>query len=432
MKKILLFTFLFLLCSSSLLARVYIVIDEPSEKKFPIAITDLILLGENKDKEKWVSNLPHVLKKDLTLSGLFEIMESDIFPERDLYNVAPDRVQFSAWSLIGAQGLVKGSLEYANDRIIVELYLYDPFLGQKLVGRRYVAQPEEMRIVAHHFADEIMEVLTGERGIFSTKITFVSDATRNKEIYVMDIDGENHSRLTRDRSITLHPSWSPTGRWIAYTSFSNTGYPEIYVIDMKDKTQTRLTGNQTSNLSPTWKPGTNLITMASSRTQDTELYLIDLKGKIVSQLTRSFGIDLAPSWAPDGSAFAFASERAGRLHIFRADADGGNVRRLTFVGYHNDRPAWSPKGDKIVFQGRDQGAWDLFIMNTDGSNIQRLTAGQGNNESPYWAPNGRYIVYSSNQTGRTLIYIMKSDGSNQLAISAPGNCTQPSWSPYFK
>jgi TolB protein len=431
MKKILLFLSLLFFLSTPLWARIYIVVDEPSEKTFPIGINPLKLQGEGGDKKKWATALPKVLQSDLEITGLFEIIDPLVFPERDRNNITPDQVQFSAWTLIGAQAVVKGSLEYVNERMIVELFLYDPLLGQKLVGRRYIAQPNEMRVVAHHFADEIILALTGERGIFSTKLSFVSDATKNKEIYVMDVDGGNHYRLTRNKSINLHPAWSPTGRWIAYTSFA-TGYPEIYVADIKEKTQKRLTGNQTANLSPTWKPDTDLVTMSSSRKGDAEIYLLSLKGIIEQQLTKSYGIDLAPSWSPDGSAFTFASERSGRLHIFRADADGGNVKRLTYVGYHNDRPAWSPKGDKIVFQGRDQGVWDLFIMNPDGTNIQRLTAGEGNNESPVWSPNGRYLAFSSNRTGRNMIYIMRPDGSNQIAVSAPGNCTQPSWSPYFK
>lgn len=423
-----LFLLLFLLSRTSE-ARFYILVDQPSEKHFPIAVADLVPAEGRKSKE-WSAGVTKKIREDLELTGLFEMIAPSSYPTRaDAVSTNPATIQFAPWTLIGAQALVNGSTSFAEGKVKVSLHLYDPFLGQHLIGHNYEAKENEISIVAHHFADEIMRELTGEAGVFSTQIAFVCLSGKKKELCTMDMDGANQRQITRDRSINLSPAWSPTGAEIAFTSYK-AGSPEVFVLAAKGQS-TAITNNGTVNLSPTWTPE-GLLTIASAFGGDTELYLLNAKGKVLRKLTSSFGIDINPSWSPDGNSFVFASERAGRLHLFRANADGNGIRRLTFVGYHNDNPAWSPRGDKIVFQGMDMGLWDLFIMNTDGSMLQRLTSSTGNNESPSWAPNGRFLTFSSTRYGPSQIFIMREDGSNQTEIGPKGGASQPSWSPWFK
>jgi len=410
--------------------RLYVLIDQPSEKGFPIAVVDLLPIGEKKSKG-WSHHVGRKIRSDLKLTGLFELIEPEDYPkEPQAFSTDPASVQFGPWSLVGAQGVVLGS--YAIDRgsVKVSLALYDPILGQQLVARTYNTRDDEISVVAHHFADEIVLALTGERGIFSTQIAFVCRVGKRKEICLMDIDGDRVKQLTRERSINLSPAWSPSGKRLAYTSYTRQGNPEIFVLE-ENGSRKQVTSNGTINVSPAWTPAGSL-TVAAALVGDTELYLMNSEGEIERRLTNSFGIDINPSWSPDGRSFVFASERAGRLHLFRASADGGALQRLTFVGYHNDNPAWSPRADKIVFQGRDQGHWDLFIMNADGSMIQRLTADQGNNESPTWAPNGRFLAFSSTRNGRSQIYVSREDGTNPIPIGPREGATQPAWSPAYK
>jgi TolB protein len=299
----------------------------------------------------------------------------------------------------------------------VELHLYDPFLGQHLLGRTYVTKEKEISVVANHFADEIMKELTGEPGVFSTKIAYTQVVKKGrKEIGVMDMNGMNAGTVTKDGTINLSPAWSPGGQ-IAYSTLDKGGDWQIALVGGKRVTSRGL------NISPAWTPS-GALTVASILEGDTEIYLMNMSGNVTQQLTHSFGIDVNPAWSPDGSAFVFASERAGRLHIFKADAGGRSVERLTFVGTQNDNPAWSPKGDKIVFQSLS-GGWNLFIMNTDGSMLQRLTS-EGC-ESPTWAPNGRFLAASCG--GRVIV--MREDGSNQTDVG-PGGSLQPAWGPWGK
>ncbi len=427
MKKIIFIVLLFAVSALSLPAeaRIYIRIDEIAERKFPIAIPPLTNYGEKRDRKDWAHQIPEIIENDLRLSGLFEFIPADLFPQKDT-DFLPHKINFAGWKLVGIQGLIKGGIQYAGGKVQAKLYLYDPLIGQKLVGHEYTASANEYRTIAHHFADQVIEALTGFKGIFRTKIAFVSRASKHKEIYMTGIDGHGLAKLTNDRNINISPAWSPGGGKIAYTSYTDDGDAEIKYYDLGARKSRQVTRNQGINLSPTWTPNGRYIT-AMMANSDANIFNISLRGKRGKRLTSGWGIDIAPSWAPGGGSFVFASERAGGLHLFRSG--GGGTQRLTFVGYQNDNPDWSPDGEKIVFQGRDQGVWDLFIMNPDGSLLQRLTAGTGNNQEPTWAPNSQYIAFSSSRTGAYQIHMMTNQGENQVRVSKASG-TQPSWGPF--
>ncbi len=400
-------------------ARIYIQIDQPSEKKFPIAVADLVPSDEvSKDWNRKVSAL---IRKNLAMTGLFDLVDPLEFPkETSALDPNPGRIQFAPWSFIGVQALINGTYTKGKDSIRVEMNLYDPLLGQRLISRSYTAKPKEMSVVAHNFADQVMQELTGETGVFSTRITYVQVSKKIKEVGVMDMDGENARTITKDKTTDLSPAWSPDSSEIAYTTFTREGYPEISTVGSSGGIPRRVTDNRSINVSPAWTPNGTL-TVASAFQGDTDIYLMNRNGGVIKKLTDSYGIDVNPSWSPDGSAFVFASERAGRLHLFKSDASGSGVERLTFVGTQNDNPSWSPKGDKIAFQSLS-GGWNIFIMNADGSMIQKLSS--AGCESPSWAPNGRFIAASCGGQ----ITIFRDDGSAETRVG-PKNAAQPSWGP---
>lgn len=425
MKKIIL-SFLCCLISLSAFARIYIPVDQPSDKKLPIAITRLVPLdGGAGSLEK---EIPNIIQKDLENSAYFQFIPSHAFlEEAGNTNIAQETINFDLWTAIEAQALIKGGISKKGDSVKVELRLFDPFLKETLVGKQYTASAKDVRAIAHRFADEVMLSLTGVKGPFNSKITYTAPMKKgNKAIFVMDYDGEKNSRITDPKTLSLGSKFSPDGSQVAFASYAS-GTPEIYVATLDGKAK-QLTKNKSTNITPAFSPTGGGIVFSSSMKDDPDIWLMNLAGKITGRLTTTTGVDVSPVYSPDGSRILFASERAGKLHLFVMGADGGEATRLTFVGQFNDTPAWSPDGQKIAFCAMDQGAFDIFTMNSDGSFIQRLTSGEGDNTHPSWSPDGRYLTFSSTRNGGRAIYMMRFDGENPVRLSKSEGLL-PWWGP---
>lgn len=424
MKKFLIFFFALtvLLASAMAHARIYIPIDQPSDQKFPIAIPDL----EGGDKGEEIAD---IIRNDLTLSGYFRVIPKATFETvSKKEGISIDTIRFDYWSAIEAQALVKGEVKSESGGMVVTLRLFDTMGREMLVGKQYKADRKQLRQIAHRFSDEIMEALSGIRGVFNTKIAFVAQSGKgNKDIYIMDMDGHDPTVVAKNKSLNLSPAWSPDGTKLVFTSYMK-GNPDLYLVTVGRKDFKRITSNTGSNITPDWSPDGSAIALSSSVSGISNLYTISPGGGKMSKLTNTNVIDVSPSYSPDGGTLVFSSERAGGLHIYKVSTSGGHVQRLTFVGYQNDMPDYSPIGDKIVFAGRDSGTFDIFIMNIDGSNIQRLTVGTGSNESPTFSADGRFVSFSSTRSGAPAIYMMRADGSNQTKISE-GNGMLPNWGP---
>ncbi len=446
MKKIIslfIFTFsLFLFFISSLHAQapessptkhIYIILDQPSaENKFPIAVPDLLYTKSQNDKDQYGTRFMDVIRNDMKLAGYFNVLDKSSYPENPGPGLTANEIDFKKWTGIGALALVKGGIRLDGGNLVLELRLFDPNTGETLVGKEYKVEKKNYRAAAHRFMDEIMLALTGEKGIFSTRIVAACGKVGQKEIYVMDVDGENKIPITKNKSINVSPSWSIDGNQIAFVSYMKY-FPEIYISQSNGKgSPKRITYNNAVNMTPAFNPDGKSLSIASSMSGNPEIYLIDTQGNKLAQLTRSFGIDLGATWSPDGNHFIFASERAGNLHLFSSDRNGGGVKRLTFSGTHNDQPDWSPKGDKVAYASQSGSGYDLYTMNVDGSLVQRLTAGAGSNEAPSYSPDGRYIVYSSTRRGKSDIYLMLWEGSNPNPITNSGECVNPDWSPWLQ
>jgi len=293
-----------------------------------------------------------------------------------------------------------------NDHLEIELRLYDTFKEQMLLGKRYKGGMVDQRKMIRRFCSELIYLLTGDMGIFNSKIAFVSTSSGHKEIYICDFDGYNPKRLTNHKNITLSPAWSSDGNWLAYTSYAK-GKPDLYIKHLTEN-RSSVIAKEGINISPAWVPGEFMI----------------------KRLTNKRGIDVSPTWSPDGKKMAFVSKRAGSPQIYIKDIDSGRVNRLTFEGHYNTQPSWSPKGDKIAYSGMKQGLGDIHVIGTDGQNPTQLTHNEGNNESASWSPDGSLIVFTSTREGLSRIYVMTAFGTDQRRLVAiSGKQTEPHWSP---
>jgi len=416
-----------------LAAKIYIYIDSPATTKFPIAIPRFKNLGHAPDDQLVSTSLASVMSQDLEISGLFRVIDSStFFKNPDDSGITADTIHWNDWSSLGAEALIKGGFSFEENGIRVEARLFDVVRGSFITGKRYFGKPEDIRIISHKFADEAIYRLTGERGVFQTQIAFVSDVSGSKEIYVMDFDGHNRTKITNHRSIAISPAWSPDGKALIFTSYRDSN-PDVFLREIFYGREKKVSYQKGLNIAPDWSPdGEKIVLTLSQDDGNSDIYIIRPDGKKVDRLTNDWANDVSPCWSPDGQKIAFVSNRSGTPQIYIMDVKTGKVRRLTFEGSYNTSPAWSPRGDKIAFAARRGNAFAICTINTDGSGLNQLTSNSGSHESPSWSPNGRYLAFSSNRGGRKKIYIMLADGSGERSVTrGKGNDTDPCWSPYL-
>jgi TolB protein len=376
-----------------------------------------------------------VLSDDLKFSRIFQLLPKSYYDY--IQKINPKNILFKDWESVQANILFIGEVsEAAGGDIIFDRNLYDVKSQRPILnGKRYQAKKTDIRYLAHRMADEIMKAY-GEKPIFESKIAFVSDREGNPEIYMMDYDGANQTRLTFNKVNDISPAWSPDGKMIASTSYQNLiAGLYIQLIYEARKIPVSLKGG---NFSPAWSPDGKKLAFNSTRDQDgnSEIYVADIdedslkRGSFrIKRLTFNPGSDVAPSWSPTGRQLVFVSDRGGTPQIYTMDAEGSNVQRVSFGGStHCDSPAWSPAGDRIVYIARVENIFDLYILNLRTQQISKLTESNARNESPSWSSDGRHIVFTSNMKGGLQLFSIDYDGANLHQLTTKGQNSWPDWS----
>jgi len=416
--------------TTPLYAQVKGLIVGPGAERFPIAVSPLKNLGQV-DRRNLSQEIANIVARDMDLSGWFRVLDRSAYiehPQRS--GITLGGFDFRDWATIGAEALVKGGFEVKGENLVAEFRLFDVFQRKQIVGKRYTGKVKDFRRISHKFADEIIFQLTGVRGIFDTRIAFVSTAGgRFKEIYIAHLDGTEKLQVTKNRTINLFPSWTPDGRGILYTSYKD-GKPGVYQFDFFSKKKTNFSSRKGLNLGGRWSPNGKNVALTLERNGNADIYLLDRKGKILRRLTKNSGIDVSPSWSPGGDQLVFVSNRSGSPQLYIMDLSEKETRRLTYTGGYNTSPDWSPKGDQIAFTGLSGGRFNIFTISSNGGDSNILTSSSGDNEDPSWSPDGRYIIFSSSRDGRYHLYLMRANGENQRRLTgSKGDDTNPSWSP---
>ena len=385
---------------------------------------DLAVIDFSPKESEYAPKITRVVQDDLRYSLYFRLAEIDSFVlailGNDLYNL-------DGWAELGVQYLLEGSVKIEEDKLKAEINLMDVLRKRVIFTKRFKTAPKSYRALAHAIADDIVLNLTGQKGISSTKIAYVSINAGHKEIYVCDYDGYNPYPVTNNKSINVSPVWSAGGDKLAYTSYKK-GNPDLWMTDLKNSRTALLSSQVGLNSAPAWSPDGKYLALTLTRDKNAEIYLITPEGEIIRRLTHGWGIDSSPTWSPNGKEIAFTSDRAGYPQIYVMDVEGVNVRRLTYKGDFADSPCWSPRGDKIAFVSRESGKFEICSIDITGENLTRLTY-DGSNENPRWSPDGLHIVFSSDRSGRYEVYTMNWDGSNQKPITFGEGNYNPSWSP---
>jgi len=393
-----------------------------------VGLTQLpIALVPFKSEDASPQKISQIVQADLERSGQFRGVDASGQPMDEA-----SRPDLSLWRQRTADSLVAGSVtRLADGRYDVRFRLWDVVRGQDLGGQSYTVPQGDLRLASHRIADYVYEKLTGEKGIFSTRITYVTKAGNRYSLWVADADGENAQAALTSPEPIISPRWSSNGSQLAYVSFESRK-PVVYVHSVASG-QRRLVANfKGSNSAPAWSPDGGSLAVTLSRDGGSQLYTISSSGGEPRRLTQSSSIDTEPMYSADGSSIYFVSDRGGAPQIYKMSASGGSPTRVTFSGSYNISPSISGDGRWLAYISRVGGAFKLHVMELATGNVAAITDTTAD-ERPSFAPNSKLIVYATKLQGREALMTTTLDGKIKARLAGQaGDIREPDWGPFQK
>jgi len=422
------------LCIAASLGAAWLACPLPATAQFRVEITGVgatqlpIAIVKFRDEERSAPSLSvsGIVRADLERSGVFRSVEAPGPLDENSQPVMTD------WRARSADALVAGSVtRLADGRFDLRYKLWDVVKGVAVDGQSTAVEAADLRLGAHRMADAIYEKLTGEKGVFSTRIAFVTKGGGRFTLRVADADGEGGQVALNSPEPIISPAWSPDGKQLAYVSFERQK-AVVYTQDAATGARRELANFRGSNSAPAWSPDGQTLAVSLSRDTGSQLYLIERGGGNVRRLTTSNAIDTEPVFAPDGRSLYFVSDRGGGPQIYRMPVSGGGAERITFGGNYNISPTISPDGRTLAYISRQGGAFRLFRVDvaTPGAQPVALTD-TSDDEHPSFAPNGRLIIYASRAQGRDILMTTTLDGKIKARLlSSTADVREPVWGPY--
>ena len=391
-------------------------------QQIPIAIVPLAVPNGNPAIQQ--DNITNVIGADLRMSGLFRVLETrGVATQPHMIS----EVKYNDWTAIQAQALTIGTVEaLPGNRLKVSFRLLDVLKQNQLLAMEFNITQSQQRATAHRIADMIYEKLTGEKGVFATRITYVNKENGRYSLQVADADGFNAQTVVSSKEPLISPSWSPDGTKLAYVSFEKKK-PIIFVQSLVSGQRIVLANFKGNNSAPAWSPDGTKLAIVLTYSANSQIYVINADGTGLQQVSFSNGIDTEPEWSPDGSSIYFTSNRGGGPQIYRMPATGGDAKRITFEGSYNVSPHVSTDGKLLTFIKQTPAGFKVAVQDLATGQVQTLSD-TTQDESPSFAPNGRMILYATSVGGKGSLAAVSVDGRvKQRLKDSGGDVREPSW-----
>ena len=427
-KLLVIFSLVSLLLTAAAQAELTIEITEGIKRR-PVAVVPFGWQGNSPDMPL---NITQVISSDLVRSGRFSTIPVGDMLQQPTSGVDMD---FDDWSILGVEAVVVGTVTQSGENAYnVQFQLFDVFGRDQLLGYRMPASRGTMRRVAHRAADMIYEKLTGIKGVFATKVAFVTaERGQNGQTFrlvVADQDGENETVIMQSADPIMSPAWSPDSRRLAYVSFEN-NRSSVWVQTLRTGNRIQVSNKPGINGAPAFSPdGRKLVLTLGGLDGNLDINVLDLSTRQTRRLTTHRAIDTEGSWSPDGRYIYFTSDRSGGPQIYRVRAGGGTPERVTFEGSYNARPRLSPDGERLAMVHLDRGNYRIAVMDVDRKDVLVISAGN-QDESPSFAPNSDTLIYATRQARNGVLETVTADGLiRQRVSSGQGDVREPVWSPF--
>ena len=412
----------FLAINTVAIAQMQIEITGVGQSQYPIAVTRFL------NESSLPTFVTDVIRADLANNGNFVNLERGETEVAE--NAKPD---FSMWSARRAQALAIGTVTALPGGLYeVKYRLYDVAKNQSLGGTSVTVDRNNFRKAGHAIADDIVQRLTGERGIFSTRLSYVVKNAGRFQLMISDSDGQNPREALSSTEPIISPSWSPDGKRVAYVSFESKK-PVIYIHELATGKRIVLSNEKGNNSAPSWSPDGSKLAVSLSRDNNTQVYIINADGSGLKRISRSMAIDTEPQFSADGKSIYFTSDRGGSPQIYRMSVDGesaGPASRVSFKHAYATSPRLSPDGKYLAYIAR-AGGFRLQLMDLRTGEVMAIT--QTNyDETPTFAANGKFLLYATRVNGRQVLAAVSTDGQVKQILSIPGSVVrEPAWGPFM-
>ena len=329
-----------------------------------------------------------------------------------------------------AEVSVLGSVQRRRDQLRVEGRVMGGADRRQYMSNSYRHSADDARRLAHRMADDIVQAVTGHKGIASTRIVMVGVRDNAKELFISDADGGNFRQLTRDGNISVRPRWGPDGDQLTYTAYLRR-FPDVFLVELSTGNRRAVANYSGLNAGGVISPDGQDLAVILSKDGNPELYVKNLRSGRLTRLTHTpRANEGSPSWSPDGREIVYVSDQAGRPQLYIISREGGSPRRITSRGTANVAPDWGPNG-LIAFSSRVEGQYRIAIMDPQTERVRYLDVpDRADYEDPSWAPNGRHIVCGRREQFRSSIYVLDTMGDPPLRLTREGgDYYSPAWSP---
>jgi len=317
----------------------------------------------------------------------------------------------------------------------IELYLFNTLEGKIIFQKRCSRESGGITGFAYRIADILWPILTGQTGLFSSKIAYckqvdLAHGKRAKHICMVDYDGSNEQTVVDLPTVSVAPRWNNDLRnpLIFYSEYTNDNIRLMFV-DMKKNRRIASNFDGISMLPAFSKDGKKVVYCASHGDGLCQLYY-GVNG-IFKKIAENKGNNLSPSFIDDTTILFCSDFQTGSPQIYTYNIATELLERI-FQGGYCTSPSYSATRNCIAYSKMEKGETQIYLYDMKKKTDTRLTSSKGSKQEPSWSPCGNYLVFSveiGNQSRIGLFNMFTKETS--MITSEKISCSYPSWSPCY-